>query len=62
MVPRTVSHTPEFNESDWDTSLAGSPASSSRFFTPDLIEIGPEIDPTLAETPTIEDGQHFETP
>jgi hypothetical protein len=25
MVPRTVSHTPEFNESDWDTSLAGSP-------------------------------------
>ncbi|KAJ5990709.1 hypothetical protein N7522_010916 [Penicillium canescens] len=61
MAPRIGSHTPEYNETDWDSSLAGSPALSSRFFTPDLIEIGPEIDPTLAETSTIEDGQHFES-
>ncbi|OQD67366.1 hypothetical protein PENANT_c317G11027, partial [Penicillium antarcticum] len=61
MAPRIGSHTPEFNETDWDSSLAGSSASSSRFFTPDPIEIGPEIDPEPAETPTIEDGQLFGT-
>ncbi|CAI7656092.1 unnamed protein product [Penicillium palitans] len=37
------------------------PPDSSRFFTPDLIEISPKIDSALAETPTIEDGHHFKT-